>query len=270
MAEVGSTLSLAGRLRAGETVFNAWVTVSHPSIIQELARAGFLAITFDFQHGVCSFDDLLNCIPTAASHDIAVAVRLPLGDYGLASRVLDAGAGAVIMPMVNSSAQAKAFVDVVKFPPIGERSWGPHAALGLSGLDRASYLQHANDFTLGFAMIETAESIDRIESILVTPGLSGIFIGPNDLSISMSGGERVDPNHPSVLAAIEKVLLFSLRHNKIAGIFAGTADTAREYAQRGFKFIAMGSDLAYLRSGAATALAKAKGDSTEVKVGNWF
>ncbi len=119
-------------------------------------------------------------------------------------------------------------------------------------------------------MIETSESIDKIESILATPGLCGIFIGPNDLSISISKGERVDPNHSSVLAAIDEILLFSLKHNKIAGIFAGTADTAREYAKRGFQFIAMGSDLGYLRSGAARALAKAKGGIAEVKAGNWF
>lgn len=107
---------------AGETIFNAWVTLAQPAIIQELARAGFLSVTLDYQHGLCSFDDLASCIPTAGLHGMAVTVRLPLGHYTLVSRVLDAGAGAVIRPMVNTATEAKALVNAAKFPPVGERS----------------------------------------------------------------------------------------------------------------------------------------------------
>jgi 4-hydroxy-2-oxoheptanedioate aldolase len=270
MAELGATLGLAARLRAGETVFNAWVTLPQPAVLQELARAGFHSITLDFQHGLCSFDSLLSCIPTAASHKMSVCVRLPVADRALASRVLDAGAGSVIMPMVNSAADAKILVNATKFPPVGERSWGPHTALGLSGLDRTGFLHRANDFSLAFGMIETVEGLEKIEAILTTPGLDGVFIGPNDLSISMTRGRSVDPAHPPVVAAIEKVLLLSLKHNKFPGIFAGSAETAREYAKRGFKFVAMGSDLGYLRAGAANALAQAKGDAAVAKSANWF
>jgi 4-hydroxy-2-oxoheptanedioate aldolase len=270
MIELGATLDLAGRLRANATVFNAWVTLAQPAIVQELARAGFHSITFDFQHGLCSFDSLLSCIPTAVSHKMSVCARLPLADHALASRVLDAGAGAVIMPMINSAAEAKMLVDTVKFPPVGERSWGPHTALGLSGLDRAGFLHRANDFSLAFGMIETMEALEKIEAILTTPGLDGIFIGPNDLSISMTRGRLVDPAHPPVLAAIEKILLLSLKHKKFAGIFAGSAETARDYAKSGFKFIAMGSDLGYLRAGAMNALAQAKGDVSAAQTLNWF
>ena len=259
MAELAAPLGLAGRLRAGETVFNAWVTLAHPAILQELARSGFGSVTFDFQHGLCSYDDLIACIPAAEASDLSVAVRVPLRDHALACRALDAGAGAVIMPMVNNSAEAKALVDATKFPPAGERSWGPHTALGLSGLDRTQYLHRANEFTLAFALLETVEALEKIESILATPGLDGIFVGPNDLSISITRGRHVDPTHPPVVAAIEKVLLLALRHNKFAGIFAGNATLAHEYAHRGFKFVAMGSDLGFLRAGAEQVLAGAKG-----------
>ncbi len=261
MAELAAPLGLAGRLRAGETVFNAWVTLAHPAILQELARSGFGSVTFDFQHGLCSYEDLVACIPAATANGMSVVVRVPLSDHALASRALDAGASAVIMPMVHSAAEAKALVEVTKFPPLGERSWGPHTALGLSGLDRTGYLHRANEFSLAFALLESAEAFEKIESILATPGLDGIFIGPNDLSISITRGRHVDPTHPPVVAAIEKVLLQALRHNKFAGIFAGNAALALEYARRGFKFVAMGSDLGFLRSGAEQALARAKGEA---------
>ena len=163
------------------------------------------------------------------------------------------------MPMVNTAADAKALVDATKFPPAGGRSWGPHTALGLSGFDRTQYLHRANEFSLAFALLETAEALEKIESILATPGHDGIFVGPNDLSISITRGRHVDPTHPPVVAAIEKVLLQALRHNKLAGIFAGNAALAHEYAYRGFKFVAMGSDLGFLRAGADQALAGAKG-----------
>jgi len=104
--------------------------------------------------------------------------------------------------------------------------------LGLSGLDRGGFLHRANEFSLALGMIETTEALERIDSILVTPGLHGIFIGLNDLSISMTHGRHVDPAHPPVLAAIEKVLLKSLRHNKFTGIFAGSAERARIYEVR--------------------------------------
>ncbi len=261
MAETAAPLGLAGRLRAGETVFNLWTTLPHPAIIQAAARAGFRSITCDFQHGLYTFEGFVNCVAAAAAFDMSVVARVPTRDHPLASRLLDAGAGAVIMPMVNSAADARALVEATKFPPLGMRSWGPHTAVTFSRLDRTAYLHQANEFTLAFAMIETEEAVTHLDAILTTPGIDGIFIGPSALSVSLTRGRHVEATQPPLVAMLEKVLVLVLRHGKFAGIFAGNADQAREYAARGFKLVAMGTDLGFLRRAAENALARAKGET---------
>jgi 4-hydroxy-2-oxoheptanedioate aldolase len=106
MGDLTAPLSLSTRLRAGETVFDFWTTLPHPVIIQAIARAGFRSLTCDFQHGVYDFEGFINVVVAAAAFNMSVTVRVPLKDHPLASRVLDAGAGAVIMPMVNAAADA--------------------------------------------------------------------------------------------------------------------------------------------------------------------
>jgi 4-hydroxy-2-oxoheptanedioate aldolase len=190
-----------------------------------------------------------------------VTVRVPLKDHSLASRVLDAGAGAVIMPMVNSVADAQALVAATKFPPVGSRSWGPHTAVTFSGLDRTQYLHRANEFTLTFAMIETEEALEHLDRIIATPGIDGLFISPDDLSVAITRGRHVESTHPPIVALLEKALVMTLRAKKFAGIFVGNATQAGEYARRGFKFISLGTDLGFLRQAAEGALKQARGET---------
>ena len=258
MSDLASPLTLSTRLRAGETVFDFWTTLPHPAIIQTIARAGFRSLTCDFQHGVYDFEGFINVVAAAAAFNMSVTVRVPLKDHPLASRVLDAGAGAVIMPMVNSATDAQALVAATKFPPVGARSWGPHTAATFSGLDRTQYLHRANEFTLCFAMIETEEALEHLDRIVATPGIDGLFISPDDLSVAITHGRHVEATHPPIIALLEKALLVTLRHGKFAGIFVGNAEQAREYARRGVKFISMGTDLGFLKRAAESALNHAK------------
>ena len=263
MSKLASPLGLAARLRAGDTVFTAWATLPHPLTVESLARAGFNSVTFDFQHGAFTFDGLVSCIAAAAADGMSVAVKVPVGDYWFASRVLDAGAGSVIMPAVNNIAGAQRFAMATKYPPLGTRCWGPQIALYYARLDRNGYLHHANDLALSFAMIETAEGYEQLERIMTTPGIDGVLIGPYDLSISLSRGRHVDPNSPAVVAALEKVLVLALRHGKVAGIFANSAELARQHATRGFRFVAVGTDVGFLRAAAHSALIEAAAEPAE-------
>lgn len=145
-----------------------------------------------------------------------------------------------------------------KFPPVGARSWGPHTAVTFFGLDRTQYLHGANEFTLGFAMIETEEALENLDRIVATPGIDGLFISPDDPSVAITHGRHVEATHPPIMALMEKALLVTLRHGKFAGIFVGNAEQAREYARRGFKFISMGTDLGFLKRAAESALNHAK------------
>ncbi len=233
------------------------MTVAHPAIVNEFARAGFQSVTADIQHGFCDYADLVSCANTAAARGLSLTARVPLDDYSMASRALDAGASAIIMPMVNSADDARRLVNATKYPPVGERSWGPHTALPISGLERDDFLRRANDFSLSFAMMESAAALENLERIVATPGLDGIFVGPFDLSVSLSRGREANPGQASVAAALEKVLLLCLRHQKIPAIFAASGEQAAEHAKRGFKFICIGTDMGMLRGAAEQTFIRA-------------
>ncbi|HXW48129.1 MAG TPA: aldolase/citrate lyase family protein, partial [Xanthobacteraceae bacterium] len=178
----------------------------------------------------------------------------------LVSRVLDFGAEGIIAPMINTPADARAFAAAAKFPPIGERSWGPHRATSLAGLsDQSIYLREANDHIVTLAMIETRTALQNFDAIMNTPGIDGFFLGPSDLSIALSDGKTIDPLSKDVDRELERMIAGAQRAKKITGAYCHSAERAAALAKRGVKFVAVSSDLAMLRAGAAAALKALKG-----------
>src|SRR6202012_2356560 len=143
-------------LRAGG-VFSAWVGTNDAQVAENLAREDFDAITLDMQHGSYDFVGAARAILSVALAGKPAVVRIGVGDFATASRVVDAGAAGVIAPMINSAEDARLFAEHMKFPPLGRRSWGPRACGPLSGFAGPSYLHEANAITLAIAMIETRE-----------------------------------------------------------------------------------------------------------------
>jgi 4-hydroxy-2-oxoheptanedioate aldolase len=187
-----------------------------------------------------------------------VLVRVPVGTKGASSHVLDLGAAGVICPMVNTVAQARDFVAQIKFPPIGARSWGPRRALPFAGLAGRDYLVAANDLLFGFAMIETQEALENLDAILAVPGIDGAFVGPMDLSVSLTAGADVDAQHPKVVEAVKRVAQVSKQHGKVAGIFTLDAVQAARYAALGYRYIALAQDSMFLVAGAEAAVGAAR------------
>ena len=112
----------------------------------------------------------------------------------MVSRALDFGAEGIIAPMINTAADARAFAAAAKYPPVGERSWGPHRATTLAGLaDQSVYLREANDHVITLAMIETRTALGNLDAIVDTPGIDGLFLGPSDLSIALSRRQEPRP-----------------------------------------------------------------------------
>src|ERR1035441_2524121 len=133
-------------------------------------------------------------------------VRVPLADFAAASRALDCGAEAIIAPMINSESDARTFVAAAKYPPLGERSWGPYRAMALQGRSNAvDYLREANEGTLTLAMIETTAALANVDAIAATPGIDALFIGPYDLSTVLSGGKAQDVQAGEVERAIDQI-----------------------------------------------------------------
>ncbi len=251
---VGPGAFPATALEHGGPHFNGWLCVPSPLVAETVARAGFGSVTLDAQHGFATFTSIVECVAAAALAGKPALVRLPLGGFGLGARALDAGAAGLIAPMIDTAADARAFSDAVKFPPLGRRSWGPNRALGLLGLDRPSYLARANELTLALAMIETELALSNVDSIAQTDGVDGLLIGPNDLSVSLTGGAAVDPGHPRVIAALGRVLDAGRRAGKPVAIFANSPAYASDYMRRGFPMIALGPDIGFLAAGAERAL----------------
>ena len=163
--------SLAARLRAGESLYTAWSAIPEPLVSEFLARSAFDAVTLDMQHGCHSTESVLRGIAAIKLAGKPAVVRIPVGRFDMASRSLDFGAAAVIAPMVNSLADARAFAASMKFPPVGERSWGPTRLLALHGIpDAQAYLASANRDTLAIAMIETRAAEAILDDILAVDG----------------------------------------------------------------------------------------------------
>jgi 4-hydroxy-2-oxoheptanedioate aldolase len=181
-----AAFSLAARLRGGEPAYSGWCTLASPIAAETLARDGFAAVVLDMQHGL--WDTASTIAGVAAVHHggAAPVVRVPLNDFAFVSRALDVGAEAIIAPMINTREDAVRFANAAKFPPAGERSWGPQRAMALQGRSVAvDYLREANDATLILAMIETRPALGNVDAIASTPGIDALFIGPYDLSTAL-------------------------------------------------------------------------------------
>jgi 4-hydroxy-2-oxoheptanedioate aldolase len=254
-----STISiLADKLRSDTPVLSAWCGLPDPSVAGLLAREEFDAITIDMQHGAIDFAATLRAIPLVAAAGKPALVRIPVGELATASRVLDAGASAVIAPMINGVEDARRFGSFVKYSPLGQRSWGPHGAVPLSGLEPKNYFAQANGFSLAFAMVETREALAAVDDILAAPEIDGIFVGPSDLSIALSNGAENNPTGPEASAALEHALARAKAAGKFSGVYAPSGGRGGELAKKGFDLVSIGTDTSFLRAAAQAALKAAR------------
>ncbi len=158
--------------------------------------------------------------------------------------------------MVNTRDDAEALVAACRYAPQGMRSFGPTRALMYAGAD---YAKHANDNILALAMIETAQALDNVEAIVNTPGLSGIYIGPSDLSLSLGYTPKLDQEEPVVVEAIETILKAAKGAGIAAGIHCLLPAYAKKMIAKGFGLVTIGSDIRLLGAMAADAVKDTKG-----------
>ena len=252
--------ALARRLRAGETVYGAWCMVGSPIVAETIAREGFAAVVLDAQHGLWDVSALITGAGAVNHAGAAPAVRVPLRDFAMVSRALDFGAEAIIAPMINSAEDARQLAAAAKYPPLGERSWGPLRAMPLQGYSApVDYLRDANNGTLTFAMIETAIALANVDAIAATPGIDALFVGPYDLATALSSGTAQDVQAQNVEQAIDRICTAANRANKIPSIYCRDAESAVAMAKRGFRFIIAGNDLTTLRAATTAQLKLLKG-----------
>jgi len=199
-------MTLADRLAADEALCTAWSGVPDSLTVEIVASQPFDAVTLDMQHGGHHEDSVLRSLVPVLRAGKHALVRIPVGRFDMASRALDFGAEAVIAPMVNSVADARLFAASMKYPPVGERSWGPTYAFPRRAEgDYPTWLETSNKRTLAFAMVETRAAHDALDGILETPGIDGIFLGPSDFSIAWSGGRTINPTLEEMMEAVASI-----------------------------------------------------------------
>lgn len=247
----------ANRLReiwaGGGAAVNGWLAIANSFSAETMAHQGWDSLTIDLQHGVVDYPAMVTMLQAISTTPTVPVVRVPWLEPGILMKALDAGAYGVICPMVNTRDDAARLVAYAHYAPRGTRSFGPIRALLYGGAD---YPQHADDTIVVFAMIETAEALDNLDSILSVEGLDAIYIGPSDLSLALGAKPAFDEVEPKVAQAIDHVLARARSHGIVAGIHNGTPESALARIAKGFQFVTIGSDARLLAAGSHQILAK--------------
>ena len=234
-----------------QAVVNGWLAIPSSFSAEVMAHQGWDSLTIDLQHGVIDYAQMLPMLQAISTTPTVPIVRVPWLEPGILMKVLDAGAYGVICPMINTREDAQKLVGWTHYAPQGTRSFGPIRASIYGGAD---YPQHANQTIVTFAMIETAQALDNLESILSVEGLDAIYIGPSDLSLSLGCKPVFDDVEPKAQQAIEHIVERARAHGVVAGIHNGRADVAKARIGLGFRFVTLGSDARLLAAGSQDLL----------------
>ena len=244
-------MKLSERLNAGDALLTCWSGLPSVDVVAALARTSYDVVTLDMQHGAHTETSVYYGIEAVVAGGKPTVVRIPVGRNDMASRAVDFGAEAVIAPMINSVADAKAFAAAVKYPPLGERSWGPGRAMQLHRIeDPRAYLERANRDILALAMIETKSALAALGDILAEPGIDGVFVGPSDFSISWTDGADVDPELDGMTDAIHTIAEAARGARKHAAIFSVSPARVALYRDMGYRLMACGTEQMILSAGA--------------------
>ena len=222
-----------------------WITVPHPSIVELMSAQPFDWVCVDLEHSPTSRQELQIALAIIQGKGKKAFVRVPLNSHLEIKFPLDAGVDGIIIPMVNSAAEARAAVEHCLYPPAGKRGVGLARAQGF-GFGFEKHLQKNRDELTIIVQVEHVNAVREIDEILAVPGVSGVFLGPYDLSGSMNIPGQFD--HPDMVAAIQKVADATKKAGKILGahVIAPDHKVVNMYAQKGYNFIAFSLDTLFL------------------------
>jgi 4-hydroxy-2-oxoheptanedioate aldolase len=239
--------------KAGGAVVNGWLAIPNAFSAETMAHQGWDTLTVDLQHGVVDYQMAVNMFTAISTTQTVPMARVPWLEPGILMKVLDAGAYAVICPMVNTREDAEKLVAWTHYAPRGTRSFGPVRALLYGGAD---YPKYANDTIVVFAMIETKRALDNLDDILSVEGLDAIYIGPADLSVALGCTPTFDDVDKPVAEAIDHILASAKARGVVAAIHNGTPEAALKRIEKGFQFVTIASDARLMATGAQQVIAK--------------
>ena len=244
-------------LKAGKPIINSWLAVPSSFSAEVMANPGWDSLTIDMQHGLIDYQNAVSMLQSISTTETTPMARVNWNEPGQIMKILDAGCYGIICPMVSNRKEAENFVKACQYPPKGYRSFGPIRASIYGGNDYAKY---ADSEILKLAMIETKESLDKLDEILETPNLDGIYIGPADLSLAVGEEPSFDKSdNTKAYKEILRILEAAKKRNLLAGLHNGTVEYAQKMIKKGFNLVTVGSDSRYITEGAKADLEKLKG-----------
>ena len=243
--------------KAGKPIINSWLAVPSSFSAEVMAHQGWDSLTIDMQHGLIDYPNAVNMLQAISTTETTPMARVNWNEPGQIMKILDAGCYGIICPMVSNRKEAEKFIQACQYPPKGYRSFGPIRASIYGGSDYAKY---ADEEILKLAMIETKEALEKLDEILDTPNLDGIYIGPADLSLAVGeepGFDKAD--NTKAYKEILRILEAAKKRNLLTGLHNGTVEYAQKMINKGFNLVTIGSDSRYIAEGAKTDLKKLKG-----------
>lgn len=231
------------KLRNGEPSFGTWLSLGDLYATRVLARLGFDWLTLDIEHSAVDWSRATTIFAAIADAGCVPLARVPEGSHHYIKRVLDAGAWGIVVPMVDTVEQARTAIAAAKYPPVGNRSVGGGMHSMNFSATAGEYYERANDEILVVLQTESPEGVRNAEEIYSLPGCDAIFIGPNDLRFQMREADGTFPTAEAHEEAIQQVIAAGRKVGTPTGIHAMSAPAARERAEQGMQFIAVGSDL---------------------------
>ena len=239
--------ALKAALAEGRVQIGCWLALASPGAAEIAASAGFDWCLVDAEHGPNDLSDVLGQLRAMRGRGTQPVVRVPVGEPWILKRVLDLGAQSVLVPMVNTGAEAAACARAVRYPPAGIRGLGAAIVRASDYNAVTDYAATANDEVCLIVQAESREAIGNIDAIAGTEGVDAVFIGPADLAADM--GHIGNPAADEVVDAIAHAIGRIRAAGKAPGILAFDPAAAMRYVEAGVRFIAVGSDVTVLARG---------------------
>ena len=212
-----------------------FMITSDPAYVEAAGYAGYDFVLLDMEHGPGTFENLQNLIRAANVAGVCPVVRVPRGMDIWVDRALDVGAGALLVPQIDTADQARAVISAGKFAPVGSRGTNRFVRSACYGAKPGSeYFAQANE-TVVIIQAEGKKAVENLDEILDVPGLDVLFIGPYDLSSSL--GHVGEVNHPEVIACIQGIIEKANAKGVKLGCFADTVEGAKKWRDMGIKFV---------------------------------
>jgi 4-hydroxy-2-oxoheptanedioate aldolase len=243
-------------LRAGQPAIGTWLSLGSITAARFLARAGFAWLTVDIEHSLVDWETATHMFAAIADAGCTALARVPANRHDHIKRVLDNGAHGVVVPMVNSRAEAEQAVSAVLYPPQGTRSVGGSVHALNFGTDANDYYVHANDELLIVLQCEHIRAVEDADAIFSVPGIDAIFVGPNDLAASMRSKEGRPPSAEATNQALRHIRESCRKHGVPAGLHCGSAEEALRRIEEGWQFLAVGSELRMMLGAAGEIMKK--------------